>query len=417
MIGGKWIVDPWEFKTSVYWKIKSVQKRVVVVQGGGQAGKTIGIEQVLGDIAIDEPGSIISVFGMTYDHLDRGALRDFKDLIYNNPAFRILLTNPDAKEGPFILKNRSLIEFIALDKPIKALGAKRTHAFFNEANAISYETYERIALRTSKRIFIDYNPTARFWVHDRVLPFKDTAQGFRVHFMHNEFCPPEAAATLKGYFLKWKETGSPYWENLWRVYGLGKTGIVEGVVFPKINILSKFPDKSELKNFGYAIDWGFSHDPTTLTKCGILKNGQFVGQELIYQTGIHASSFDELLPKYGITKSDPIIADSANMDGIVLLQKKGWNILPADKPPGSVKQGIELLNSSGINLVQGSENWIKEQGEYVYKTKLGIVDKNDPVDKSNHCWDGARYFARYAILGLGVNNKKRIQRPTKSYAY
>lgn len=399
-------ITPWKTTTSVYRKLRSIDTRIVALQGSAQCSKTISVLQNLGDIAIEEPRSVISVFGMTYDHLKRGALHDFKNLIETNPVFAFCIENPEAKEGAFILTNKSKIEFIALDKPEKALGAKRTHAFFNEANAISYEIYERIALRTTKRIFLDYNPTARFWVHDRVLPFKDTATSFISNFTHNEYCPEAAVQTLKGYYQKWKETGSPYWQNLWRVFGLGLTGIPEGVVFPHITIVSKFPDRSELKYFGYAIDWGFSQDPTAIIKCGINQQGEFVGQELFYHTGINAYSMDEIFSSLNILKNDPIVADSANPDAIDWLQKKGWNIFPADKPAGSVKQGIELLNQIGINIVQGSENLIKEQAAYVYKTKMGIIDKDEPVDASNHAFDAIRYFARFAVLNKGVNPKK-----------
>lgn len=396
----------WEKTTQVYHHLRRTKHRVVVAQGGGQSSKTISILQFLGDIAISEPRVTISIFGMTYDHLRRDAMRNFKNLIATNEAFAFFIENPEAKEGPFQFKNGSIIEFIALDNPVKALGAKREYSYFNEANAINYETYERIYLRTSKRVFIDYNPTAQFWVHERVLPFKDVAYGFISTFMDNDFCPPEAAATLKGYFLKWKQTGSEYWKNHWRVYGLGQTGVPEGVVFPDVKIIDKFPEIKELRHFGYAVDWGFAQDPTTVLKCGIKLNGEFVGQELFYETGINAYSFDELFPTLGLTKNDPIIADGANLDAIDWLAKRGWNIMPADKPPGSVRQGIELLNQIGINIVQGSENWIKEQGLYVYKTKMGAIDKDEPVDKSNHCWDAARYFAKFAVLNKGVNPRK-----------
>ncbi|MBK9723379.1 MAG: hypothetical protein IPO78_17585 [Saprospiraceae bacterium] len=400
------IADIWDKKSSVYYKHKSITKKIAVAQGGGQAGKTIAILQVIIDYALENPKSITTVFGMTYDHLERGALRQFKELVDYNDKVKYFFENPESVRGPFKLKNKSIIEFIALDKPSKALGAKRDVSFLNEANEISYQTYRNISLRTTKRIHIDYNPIAEFWVHTKVLPFKNEAYGYIANFTHNEFAPPEAVEELKGYLIKWKETGSPYWRNQWLTMGLGETGIPEGVVFPHVTVIEKFPEKKDLKNFGYAVDWGFSQDPTTLIRCGVNLKGEFIGQEIIYETGLNAYSLDELFPKYGVLKTDPIIADSANPDAIDWLQKKGWNIFPADKPPGSLKSGIELLNKSGINIVQGSENFLQERAKYVYKTRLGVIDKDEPIDAWNHCFDPSRYFMRWAVHNKGVNPKK-----------
>lgn len=396
----------WDKVTSVYYKLLTMTKRVIVVPGGGQAGKTIAVLQILGEYALNNPRSIISVFGMTYNHLETGALRQFRELIELNLSFSCFIVNPDLERGPYKFKNGSIIEFISLDKPGKALGAKRHVAFFNEANFISFETYTRVKLRTEKKIYIDFNPYSEFWVHGKVLPFKDECQGFVANYTHNEYAPPEAVAELIGYYKKWKETGSPYWRNQWLTLGLGETGIPEGVVFPHIEIVERFPDKSQLKHFGYGVDWGFTKDPTTVIKCGITLKGEFVGQELFYHTRINAYSMDDEFSRLVISKEDPIIADSANPDAINWLQKKGWNIMPADKPPGSVKQGIELLNEIGINIVQGSENWLNERSRYVYKTKMGVIDMNDPEDANNHCFDPAAYFCRFAIHNKGVNPKK-----------
>lgn len=397
----------WETVTSVFHTLRQLREyEVVVAQGGTSSSKTVSILQELGSIAVFEPGSQITVVGQDMPNLKRGALRDFRNLIATNPAFRLFLSNPKAKEGPYEFKNGSLIEFVSFDSAQDAKNGKRDYAFFNEANGIPYEIYFEIEQRTKQRTYIDYNPTAKFWVHTEVLS-DPRAVGFVSTFLDNEFCPEKTRQQIKGYWHKWKQTGSSYWENKWRVYGLGLTGIVEGMVYQEWSVIDRFPDIKDLSNFGYAIDWGFANDPLVLVRCGNRKGTyKFVGQELLYETGINAYSLDEMLPQFGVTKKDAIIADSSNLDAIDWLAKKGWNIIPADKPPGSVKQGIELNNQIGIEVVQGSNNFIYELGNYIYKNRAGLFDKNVPVDKDNHILDAMSYFNRYAILNKGVNPRK-----------
>lgn len=397
----------WETLTSVYHYLKRYEQYdVIIAQGGTSSSKTISILQRLGDFAIMEPGCIISVIGQDLPNLKKGALRDFKALISQNPAFSFFISNPKAKEGPFEFTNGSLIEFVSFGSAQDAKSGKRDYSFFNEANGIPYEIYFEVEQRTKRRAYIDFNPTAQFWAHTEVLP-QPNAHGFISTFMDNEHCPEKIRAKIKSYFHKWKQTGQSYWENKWRVYGLGLTGIVEGMVYQDWKVIDRFPDKKELSNFGYHLDWGFANDPLALARCGNRKGtGCYVGQELIYETGLNAYSLDELFPTLGILKSEPIVADSSNLDAIDWLAKKGWNIVPADKPPGSVKQGIELTNQVGIEVVQGSKNFIYELGNYVYKQRAGIFDKNQPTDKDNHLLDGMTYWNRYAILNKGVNPKK-----------
>lgn len=285
------------------------------------------------------PGHIATVVGQDFPNLRRGALRDFKYLLDNNPAFRAMLVNPEADHGPYKFKNGSILEFATYSNAQDAKSGKRQYLFVNEANGVTFEIFLELEQRTKILTFIDYNPTVKFWAHTELMPLF-RAFAFVSTFMDNEFCPDKIKAQIKGYFLKWKQTGQAYWKNKWLVYGLGQTGIVDGVVFPDWKIIESFPDISQLSNFGYSVDFGFANDPMAIAKCGNLKGpGTFVGQELLYETGINAYSLDEIFPTLGITKNDPIVADSANLDAIDWLQKKGWNIIPADKPLDQSSRG------------------------------------------------------------------------------
>lgn len=408
----------WDTCTSVYKYLKHdipEGTEIIVAQGGTSSSKTISILQILAEKAIQEPGAVITVVGQDLPNLKRGALRDFKSLINKSDPLKLFITNPKAKEGPFEFTNGSLVEFVSLGSAQDAKSGKREYAFFNEANGIPYDIFLEIEQRIKKLTFIDYNPTAKFWVHTEVLPLPKV-HGFISTFMHNEYIDPKTVSRIKSYYTKWKQTGQEYWRNKWLVYGLGKTGIVDGIVFPEWDVIDQFPELSQLSNFGYGLDFGFANDPMAIVKCGNLKgSNRFIGQEILYETGINAYSLDELFPQLGINKTDPIVADSANLDAIDWLAKKGWNIIPADKPPGSIKQGIELVNQLGISVVRGSRNFIHELGSYVYKTRAGLLDKNVPVDKDNHLLDAMRMWNRFALLTKGVNPRKTKTAKRKFY--
>lgn len=402
----KAILRKWRLKTAVYYHLaKLLAYEIIIAQGGSSSSKTVSILQILGDIAVNEPGSVITVVGQDFPNLRRGALRDFKWLIDNNPGFAAFIINPDSDHGAYRFKNGSIIEFATYSNAQDAKSGKRDYLFVNEANGVPFEIFLELEQRTKKRTYIDYNPTAKFWAHTELMPLS-RCYAFVSTFMDNEYCPPKIAAQIKGYFTKWKETGLSYWRNKWLVYGLGQTGVVDGIIFPDYKVVAKFPELSELSNFGYAVDWGLKRDPMAIAKCGIQKaNGRFVGQELHYKSG-SAYECDDLFPILGITKEDPIVAGADNLDGIGWLQGKGWNIFPADVPPGSILQGIELANEVGIDIVQGSNNWFMEMGNYMWKDRKTPHSKLEPMDKDNHLQDDLRIFLRFAVHNKGVNPKK-----------
>ena len=58
-----------------------------------------------------------------------------------------------------------------------------------------------------------------------------------------------------------KAKTSTYWENWWRVYGLGEIGQLQGAVFTNYKLIDKIPDEARL--IGIGIDFGYTNDPTS----------------------------------------------------------------------------------------------------------------------------------------------------------
>ena len=141
--------------------------RVCVNQGGTSSGKTYTIMQVLIYMALIEAGSITTVVGQDLPNLKVGALRDAKTILAGSEWLAGYF-NVHESEHYLQCKNNSIIEFKSYNDEQDAKNGKRDYLFVNEANGIPYEIYWQLAIRTRKKIWIDYNPSERFWVHNEV---------------------------------------------------------------------------------------------------------------------------------------------------------------------------------------------------------------------------------------------------------
>lgn len=418
------LIDIWgDNTTAVYAWNKAATKAIVINQGGTYSGKTIGILQVLIDIAIEEPGSTITVTSQDLPNLKRDALNEFKKLI-KVPNVAPFFVNNDLEIGPFKMVNGSVIQFVCFQSAKDAEGAKRDYLYVNEAPGLSWDIFFELLKRTNKRTFIDYNPTAQFWAHEELMHRED-CQTIVSTFLDNKFCTEKKRAEILQFYTNYLETKSEYWLNQWRVYGQGKTGIVSGAVFPYVKRISHFPDpyylrkNSEGLSYVYGLDFGYMSDPTAIGKIGVrASDDRIVGQQIFYESGYNAFDLPDLFPKLGIRKGiDIIVADSANMEAIDLLVRHGYRMVAADKRPGSIKAGIDLINKHGIDVTYDSEDWFREQKGYVYRKTAGRYDPDLPIDSQNHMWDLCRYACLYFLHGWGELRTNRVRPVSKPRRY
>jgi phage terminase large subunit len=417
--------------TDVYQWIKSLKCRFVVLQGGTSSSKTYSILQLLCKKAIEEPGVKIDVVAMTAESLAVGCITDFKRLIDTSTLLRSMLVKPGLQKGPFIFKNGSIIRFRNLDGGDKARHGKRDYLFLNECNTLNYETARQLMMRTAKQVYIDYNPDAEFWVHHEVIPRDDCF--FAVsNFTHNPFVAEGTIIDLFDDRQKWLDSivknaegevveENTYWRNQWEVYGLGLTGVVEGVIYKNVEYVNQLP--IGLSKRAFALDFGFANDPTALSVCGMLGNDVY-GKELLYETGLTTPDIMEHFEKVGVRKAvkagsgrkgfegDLIIADSSNLDAIAQMQRAGYNVVPAKKGPGSVLSGINQLQQHTIYLTSGSLNWAIERSNYKYK-KVGGKWLNEPQKGFDHLWDGMRYWYQFFHKPTPKKSRRRVRRVRK----
>lgn len=139
----------------------------------------------------------------------------------------------------------------------------------------------------------------------------------------------------------------------------------------------------------YGQDYGFTIDPDTLNKVAVDHKKKIIYVDEKYY-GTNQLSTDDLyiLDKSLIDKpNDLIIGDSAEPRLIEDLRKKGLNIKPCKKAPGSVSASILKMQEYKIIVTPNSVNTKKELRNYTWNNKKAGI----PIDKFNHSIDNIRY--------------------------
>ena len=377
-------------RTTATNKVLALKKRIKIIQGGTSASKTYSILAVLINKAINNPNLEISVVAESIPHLRRGALKDFIKILkwtnrYSDSQFNKSLLN-------YQFKNGSIFEFFSADDSSKLRGARRDILYINECNNVTFESYNELSIRTKKEVFLDFNPANEFWVHTELKGETDS-DFIILTYKDNEALDKSIVEQIEKNKLKAKT--SSYWENWWRVYGLGEIGMLEGVIFSNWKIIDNIP--SEAKLLGIGVDFGYTNDPTTIIEIYSYNDKRIIN-ELCYKTGMINSDIAKLLPN-----QVPIYADSSEPKSIEEIRRFGKMIKGVTKGKDSINFGIQIMQSQDYLVTSNSVNVIKELRGYVWDSDKSGARLNKPIDSNNHAIDGIRY---HEMETLGINKNR-----------
>jgi len=377
-------------RTTAINKILALKKRIKIVQGGTSAGKTYGIIPILIDRAAKTPNTEISVVAESIPVLRRGALRDFLKIMKSINRF------VDERYNKSLLKyefsNGSFIEFFSADVDASKLrGGRRNILYINECNNISFESFNEMSIRTKDEVFLDYNPTAEFWVQTE-LEGQEDAEKIILTYKDNEALDQGIISQIEKNIKK-AET-SNYWKNWVDVYVNGVMGKLEGIVFSNWKQIDTIPTEARL--IGIGLDFGYTNDPTSIIEVYKLNETRILN-EVTYQTGLLNSDIAKLLPK-----NVPVYADSAEPKSIRTIQLAGITIKGVTKGKDSINYGIDVMQREDYLVTSQSTNLIKELRSYCWDTDKTGKRLNKPIDNFNHAIDAVRYH-EMETLGMNKN--------------
>lgn len=376
-------------KTTAIRKILNLKKRIKIIQGGTSAGKTFGIIPVLIDKAARQEGLEISIVAETIPHLRRGALKDFLKIMKWTGRFFEDRFNKSLLRYEFA--NGSVIEFFSADDSSKLRGARRDILYINECNNVTFDSYNELAIRTRKEVYLDFNPANEFWVHTELKNEPDS-DFLILTYKDNEALDQSIIEQIEK--NKEKAKTSTYWANWWKVYGEGQLGMLEGVVFSNWKQIDTIPKEAKL--LGIGLDFGYTNDPTAIIEI-YNYNGQRIVNELAYQTGLLNSEIAKLLPKHV-----PVYADSSEPKSIDEIKRYGITIKGVTKGKDSINYGIDVIQRNEYLVTSNSGNLIKELRSYIWDTDKQGKRLNKPIDFNNHAIDAFRYH-EMETLGIGAN--------------
>jgi phage terminase large subunit len=380
-------------RTTVINKILNLTKFVKGIQGGTSAGKTFAVLPVLIDIAAKNKLTEISVVAESIPHLKRGAMKDFKKIMVETNRF--VDSRWNATDFKYTFANGSQIEFFSADNDSKLRGARRDYLYMNEANNMTFHAYTELASRTKQGVYLDWNPVNEFWFHTDLMNDNDV-DFIIVNYLDNEACPESAL----NFILKAKEKASTssYWDNWYKVYGLGQIGSLEGVIFNNWQTIDVIPNDARL--LGYGLDFGYSNDPTAIVE--VYKwNDKRIVNEICYQKELSNSQIAKLIPS-----KMPVYCDSAEPKSIAELTKLGVRAFGVTKGSDSINFGIQTMQAQEYLITKHSTNLINELRKYSWdKDKKTGAKLNRPIDDFNHAIDSLRYHEMETV-GLGKSKGK-----------
>lgn len=371
------------------------------LEGGSRSNKTWGGLDFLVWYAKRNIGKQISIIRQTYNSFKNTLFLDFNRRF---PDFGIKSPTAYVKECQTFSLLGNRVNLIGADgaskSEDKAHGAGSDIAWFNEPMFISQDFFDQTDMRCREFVWFDYNPVAtKHWIYDSYVKRDDIAF-LKTTMLDNPWISPKERMKILSYnpfhpedsHLP-EEERRPHPTNIeqgtadlykWHVYGEGKRSQQEGCI---ITNWKREPFDLSLP-FLWAMDFGFTTDPTTLVKLAV-DGSKLYARGYLYEPEMTTGDIIKFLEKTIKNKDDIIIADNAEPRMIRELQEAGFNVFPCVKGPDSVRKGIDNLKEMQliVDINEESDQIENEINNYVW-----LKDKsNVPIDKYNHYIDPIRY--------------------------
>lgn len=372
---------------------------VFVICGGQGASKTVSIAELLIQSLLTSEKEA-TVLSSELSKMKRTVIRDYKKICKD---WGVIQDESDfnKSESKHEYSNGSYLDFLGADVNDVGKGFRRDLLYINEADKMDIDTAVQFISR-AKLTIIDYNPDALFWGDDYI----NENNFLRLTFEDNEYLSESEVKSILDYKTKgfhnvnfpeeelFKESNikNKYWANKWKVYGLGKVGSLEGVVFTNWEIIESIPTEAKYNKSG--VDFGYTNDPTTIIDKYNF-NGIPIYDEALYEKGLVNSAIAKELKSF----KRNVVADSAEPKSIQEIKNYGVLIKGAEKGKDSISFGVQNIQSyEKFYVTRRSINLIAELGKYIWAKDRQGNSLNVPIDNHNHCIDPIRYIEEEEVL-------------------
>jgi phage terminase large subunit len=370
--------------------------QLIINQGGTDSGKTYAIMQVIGYIIASETppqlDPVITVIGQSVPDVKRGSLRHWQAVLDSSDVLKKKLLKHNQTDNTYYFKNGWILEFGSRDSIQSAKQGKRQYLFVNECNGVPYQIFWQLAKRTRQKTFLDYNPSAPFWVHELLIGTNENSNdlGVNVELIisdHRHNC-----------FLTKQEhdrTESIKDKNMFRVYARGLTGNLEGLIYPNWRMVPDDEFPAETDNAVFGVDFGFSMadsaDPSAIVKCIKVGNRIYVKECAVGQA-LQPLEIQFALLSNGYDSNMHLAYCDHDLQMIADLRKLSINASKAYKKPNYKATAILAMQKWEICYTASSKNIHKERSSYMWaKDKVTGKVLGQPIDGDDHTLDAILY--------------------------
>lgn len=376
---------------------KNRDKPVIALYGGASSGKSVWVAQHMSRLFVEYAKEGI------WSLVIRKTRGENKASCF--PLMQSILRSWDvpikANKSDLEIKFRnSIIYFRGLDDPEKFKSIEYNNAWIEEPTEVSYDDFKKVDLRVRRpgpsgvphQVFLTFNPISSFaWPVTEVVQSNDPD---RVSLHSTWRDNPYVEDSYKEKLEKLKTEDY----QLYRVYNLGKPGMLKGVVYQNWKQQEQRYWPAHIKDRPpdwYALDFGTSNPMGFLAGWDDFdsKNRDLYVKALLYKTGMVTGDLLEWMDGEMIPGDIPIYADPSRNDSIEEIRRDGYECVGAQN---DVLEGIGYVRRRRLILdTEGEENLYltKEIRNYKFKeTKDGTLMEK-PVKSNDHLMDCLRYGA------------------------
>lgn len=368
--------------------IALAKSRIVVSRGGSSSSKSISAMQIFTNIAMMVPNQVITIVGESKPVLKRSVLHDWKTIIMGD---RFKQKQFHGTDLIYTFESGSIMQFVPADDEARFHGPRQDYVLIDEASNVSEGVFRQLIIRTNKKMIITFNPSHEFWAK-KIIDRDDCTEVHSTVLM-NEFASKDIVNELKRM--------ADLDDNFYRVYFLGEWGSLEGMVFQegkhwRVVKDSEWVNDNNKKIWsGYGLDFGYEDHASALIEAFETDENIFARQRF-WSPGMKTQELYDECEK--ITDGEDIAADSAEGRLIDELEDMGLNIHGAQKGPGSVKYGINLLKQKQILIHEDSVDMIRDFRGYRWKkNRNGEILSGQPVKLLDEGPDALRYIADHMM--------------------